>query len=466
VPAETHTLRRRLLTWLLLPLLILFLLRGVYTYYYANKLANRVYDRMLFTLTSSLSQQIIYNASSHRIALPRNAAEHLISDEFDTLYYAIRDAQGNVNDGERRMPMLPPDATLNGQHFFDNRINGHAVRIAWLPLTLEHRTYILEVAETLTKRTLLSQEFQIGTLLPQAIIILLATVIVWFGIGKSLAPLKRLQKAVSERSQFDLSALRVQDITAEVQPLIQSINDLMARLSESREAQNRFIADAAHQLRTPLAGLKTQIELVRRQNDQAMTSQAIQYLLASTDRMTRLVNQLLALSRNEPGAQGGIRMYPLDLGLLASEVTMKWVPRALEKDIDLGFEAPPSQVVIQGDASRLEDLLDNLIDNAVRYTPRHGQVTVSILDGNRPRLLVTDNGPGIPYEQRERVFERFYSILGDGVEGSGLGLAIVREIARMHGAETRIDSAPNGTGTRFTVVFSITVPDQTAPRGT
>jgi two-component system sensor histidine kinase TctE len=453
MPAESHTLRRRLLTWLLLPLLILFFLRGGYTFYYSNTLANRVYDRMLFTLTSSLSQQIIYNVSSRRVELPQVAAELLMSDKLDALYYAIRDAQGNIIDGERRMPDLPTDPTLIEQPFFDSRINDRKVRIAYLPLTLERQPYMLEVAETLTKRSLLSREFQIGSLLPQAIIILLATIIVWFGIGKSLAPLKRLQKAVSERSHLDLSALREEDISAEVQPLIQSINDLMARLSESLEAQHRFIADAAHQLRTPLAGLKAQIELALRQNDAAMTSQDIQYLLASTDRMTRLVNQLLALSRNEPGAEGAIVKHPLDLGQLVANVVMEWVPRALEKEIDLGFEAPQAQAVIQGDASRLKDLLDNLIDNAVRYTPRHGQVTVSVLDGERPRLLVTDNGPGIPREQRERVFERFYSLLGSGAQGSGLGLAIVREIARMHGAETRIDSAPDGTGTRVSVVF-------------
>jgi len=303
MPAESHTLRRRLLTWLLLPLLILFFLRGGYTYYYSNMLANRVYDRMLFTLTSSLSQQINYNVSSHRVELPQVAAELLMSDELDALYYAIRDAQGNIIDGERRMPALPTNPTLIEQTFFDSRLNDRNVRIAYLPFTLEHQPYMLEVAETRKKRSLLSREFQIGSLLPQALIIILTTIIVWFGIGKSLAPLKRLQKAVSERSHLDLSALREEDISAEVQPLIQSINDLMKRL-----------------------------------------------------------------------------------------------------------------------------------------------------DG-RPRLLVTDNGPGIPREQRERVFERFYSLLGNGAQGSGLGLAIVREIARMHGAETCIDSVPNGTGTRVSVVF-------------
>lgn len=450
---ESHTLRRRLLTWLLLPLLLLFLLRGVYTYYYAHQLADRVYDRMLFTLASSLSEQVVYNAASGRTELPRSATDLLMPDELDVLSYAIRNAQGVIMDGERRMPPVSVDPSGKEPFFFDSRIDGQPVRVAHVPFVLERRPYILEVAETLHKRTLLAREFQLGTLLPQAVIILLATIAVWFGVGKGLTPLKRLQEAVSERSHRDLSPLREADIPREVQPLIQSINDLMARLSESLEAQNRFIADAAHQLRTPLAGLKTQIEFALRQDDPVMTAQAIKFLLESTDRMTRLVNQLLALSRNERGAENAIHRQALDLGQLASNVAMEWVPRALDKGIDLGFEAPQTPVLIQGDAARLKDLLENLIDNAVRYSPRAGQVTVSVVAGDRPQLLVTDNGPGIPPEQRERVFERFYSLLGSGAEGSGLGLAIVREIASIHGAETRIDSAPDGSGTRVSVEF-------------
>jgi two-component system sensor histidine kinase TctE len=262
-----------------------------------------------------------------------------------------------------------------------------------------------------------------------------------------------LQKAVSERSHRDLSPLQEKDTTAEVQPLVRSINDLMARLSEVLDAQNRFIADAAHQLRTPLAGLKTQIELALRQNNAAVSAQTMPKLLVSADRMTRLVNQLLALARNEPKAESAIQMIPMDLGVLASNITMEWVPLALEKDIDLGFEAPQSQVIIQGDAARIKDLIDNLIDNAVRYTASHGQITVCVSKDGGPRLTVIDNGPGIPSEHRERVFERFYSVLGNAANGSGLGLAIVREIARMHGATTHIDSATNGTGTRVSVVF-------------
>lgn len=453
MPAKPHTLRRKLLTWLLLPLLILFFIRAGYTYYYANELATRVYDRILFTLTVSLSQQIIYDSSNQHIELPQTAIELLMSDEIDLLYFAIRDEQGNIIDGDRRMSAMPDPDDEQDNLFFNSRIDGHDIRVAHFELTIGHRPYLLQVAETLTKRSLLSHEFKSGVLLPQILIIILATLIVWFGIGKSLAPLKRLQKAVSERSHRDLSPLGETEVSAEVQPLVHAINDLLARLSEVLDAQNRFIADAAHQLRTPLAGLKTQIELALRQNNAAISAQAMPKLLVSADRMTRLVNQLLALARNEPKAESAIQMIPMDLGVLASNITMEWVPLALEKDIDLGFEAPHSQIIILGDAARIKDLIDNLIDNAVRYTASHGQITVCVSNDNGPQLTVIDNGPGIPSEHRERVFERFYSVLGNDANGSGLGLAIVREIARMHGATTYIDSASNGIGTRVRVMF-------------
>lgn len=453
MPRESHTLRRKLLSWLLLPLLVLFFSRAVYTYYYANELVNRVYDRMLFTLTSALSQQITYDAESQRFLLPDAALQLLVSDELDELYFSIRDAQGDFITGEQKMPPLPLQINHEQMPFFNGVINDQQVRIAYFMLTFDHKSFMLEVAETLNKRSLLLHEYLEGTLLPQLLIIIFTTLLVWFGIGKSLAPLKQLKKAVSERSHLDLSPLHEKDVPAEVQPLILSINDLMARLSDVLEVQNRFIADAAHQLRTPLAGLKTQIELALRQNDAKNTAVAIQNLLASTDRITRLVNQLLALARNEPNAEGAMRKDKLDLGGLTSDITMEWVPHALMKNIDLGFEAPPAPVLIQGDASRIKDLIDNLIDNAVRYTPMEGQITVSVCYDTRPRLIVTDNGPGIPPEQRERVFERFYSLLGNGADGSGLGLAIVREIATMHGAEARIETALDGVGARVTVTF-------------
>lgn len=454
MPAEAQSLRRKLLIWLLLPLLVLFFLRAGYNYYYGNALSNRVYDRLLITLADSLAQQIDYDSVRQKLVLPSPASQILLADEYDSIYFAIRDGQGTIVAGEKRMPPAPSATAPHTESFVTGRIYDRDVRVVNLPLKLEGQNYVLQVAETQTKRSLLSREFQTGVILPQMLIIVLATLIVWLGIGKSLEPLKRLQKAVSQRSHIDLSPVSGDGMPAEVQPLIHAINDLMARLSTVLDMQNRFIADAAHQLRTPLAGLKAQIDLALRQNDPTTALHTLHNLHISTERMTRLVNQLLALARNEPMAERALRRTRLDLVQLASQITTDWVPRALAKHIDLGFDAPPTSVFMEGDAARLKDLLDNLIDNAVRYTQPGGQITVAVVfEQGHAHLTVTDNGPGIPSEQRERVFERFYSVLGHGAEGSGLGLAIVAEIARTHGAEVHIDSGPGGIGTRISMTF-------------
>ena len=454
MPAEAQSLRRKLLTWLLLPLLILFFLRAGYNYYYGNALSNRVYDRLLVTLGNSLAQQIGYDNAAQKLVLPTAASQILLADEYDSIYFAVRDEQGTLVAGEQHMPPMANLPAALSQSFANGRIYDRNVRIVNLPLTLEGRNYVLQVAETQTKRSMLSHEFQTGVILPQMLIIVLATFIVWFGIGKSLEPLKRLQKAVAQRSHLDLSPVGGEGMPTEVQPLIHAINDLMARLSTVLDMQNRFIADAAHQLRTPLAGLKAQIELALRQNDPANALHALQNLHASTERMTRLVNQLLALARNEPMAERALRRTRLDLVQLASQITTEWVPRALSKHIDLGFDGTSMPAYLEGDSARLKDLLDNLIDNAVRYTQPGGQITVAVhSEQGHVHLTVADNGPGIPSDQRGRVFERFYSVLGHGADGSGLGLAIVQEIARMHGGEVSIDSGPAGVGTQVSVTF-------------
>lgn len=453
MPVESRSLRQTLLMWLVLPLLALFFLRGVYNYFYTHRLADHVYDRSLNALTGMLSQQIAQNAAMNRPTLTDEAVRMLNTDDSDTTFYVIRDVGGRPIVGDARIPAPANEQACDENRFVDSMIVHAKVRVACRRIMIDRERYTLQVAETLNKRVKLSRELQAGIFLPQLFIIVLAMFIVWIGVGRGLSPLRRLQADLSDRSHLDLSALRQDGLPAELQPLIQSFNELMARLSSVLDARNRFIADSAHQLRTPLAGLVAQLALIQRQPDGGLAPEAMNVLQQSTARLTRLVNQLLALSRNEQLADSAIELERLDLGSLAAAVSMDWVPRALDKDIDLGFEGPRRSLTIQGDASRLRDLLDNLIDNAVRYTPRGGRITVRVSNESRPVLQVVDSGPGISPDQRERVFERFYSILGTGAQGSGLGLAIVREIARLHGASTQIDAGPDGTGTVVSVTF-------------
>jgi two-component system sensor histidine kinase TctE len=248
----------------------------------------------------------------------------------------------------------------------------------------------------------------------------------------------------------------VQNAPGEVRSLVGSMNQLLSRLSDALAAQQRFIADAAHQLRTPLAGLRTQTELALRQEDAEEVHRTLRQIDTATARTTHMVNQLLSLARAEPGANRLYAPQPLDLGALARLTTTEWVPRAIERNIDLGFECKADAAMIEGDAILLKELLGNLLDNAIRYTPAGGQVTVEVTaKPNTCVLSVEDNGPGIPAEERERVFERFHRLLGNGADGCGLGLAIVREIALGHGATIELADGAGGKGTRIVLEFPL-----------
>jgi two-component system sensor histidine kinase TctE len=238
-----------------------------------------------------------------------------------------------------------------------------------------------------------------------------------------------------------------------VRPLLVSINDLLARLDEALTLQARFIADAAHQLKTPIAALHAQLELARREPDPARMREAMEAAYPGLERLSRLASQLLSLARNEPEAAGTVRLVPLDLNALGLDVATQWVPEALKRGIDLGFEAGTDPALVRGDAGRLRELLDNLLDNAVRYSRDNGRITVRVVAAPTATLEVSDDGPGIPPEERERVFERFHRLLGTHQDGSGLGLAIAREIAHLHGAKIALREDADGVGNTFSVAF-------------
>jgi len=290
---------------------------------------------------------------------------------------------------------------------------------------------------------------------PQALLIFLAMFAVWYGVGRGLVPLIALQREIEQRSHRDLAPLTESTVPHEVQPLIRAMNDLLGRLSASIAAQKRFIADAAHQLRTPIAGLKTQTELGSRQPQSAEGKAMLKQLHTATEQMTRLINQLLSLARAEPNAGPASMTETIDLAELARQTTTEWVPRALARSIDLGFEDQPGAARVEGNAFMLHEMLNNLLDNAIRYTHSGGHITVRVSAAESKVVLsVEDDGPGIPEADRERVFERFYRVLGSGAEGCGLGLAIVREIAERHQAEVVLSARGDGSGTVVRITFS------------
>ena len=455
------TLRRQLIAWLAVPLFVLWSVSALIDYDIAKRFVNLAYDRALLEAALDIGRQVKVINDRIYVDLPEVALQILQTTESGSLYYLVTGPKEEFISGESDLPQ-PPDATPEAAgdrvRYYDEKFRGFEIRAVAMRAPVEPGTgrgaVRIRVAERVTARDEFARQIILRMVLPQGILILLAGFAVWYGVGRGLAPLSTLRREIESRSHRDLSALSEEQAPQEVRPLINAMNDLLARLGTAISAQQRFIADAAHQLRTPIAGLKTQTELALRQSQPGNVHDTLRQLQAATEQSTRLINQLLSLARAEPGARREHAVERLDLARLARDATTEWVPRALARHIDLGYDGEEGAAWIAGDAFLVRDMLGNLLDNAIRYTQHGGQVTVRIAAGTDAVVLsVEDNGPGIPEQERERVFERFYRVLGTGSEGCGLGLAIVREIALSHRAEVTLTAGAGGKGTVARVVF-------------
>ncbi len=453
------TLRRQVLAWVSIPLSILWLVSAYSSYDIAQRFVNGVYDRALLESALDIGRQVRVLRGRVYVDLPEIVVQILRSRESGQFFYLVTGPDKEYITGEPDLG--PAQTTPSGQAaYYNDSYRNQPIRVAAIKLPVEteeiHGLVTIQVAETLSPRTDLLREVMLRMALPQTLLAILAGVVLWFAVGRGLAPLSNLRREIEQRSHRDLSALSIAHVPAEVRPLVESTNGLLHRLSTVLSAQQRFIADAAHQLRTPIAGLRTQTELARRQTSPADTEAALAQLQTAAERTTHLVNQLLSLARAEPSTEHPQPMGRLDLSALAREVTTEHVPRALARNIDLGFEGSDEPQPMSGDAFLLREMLGNLIDNAIRYTQPGGHVTVR-LRSTRDQLLlsVEDNGLGIPETEREAVLERFHRVLGTGVEGAGLGLAIVREIVTRHGGEIHMLPGRDNRGTLARVTLPL-----------
>jgi two-component system sensor histidine kinase TctE len=451
-------LQRKLLVLLLVPLLMLLALDAAAAWWTSVRLANLAYDRSLHEIAREIVLHVRVEEGRPRLDLSQGAADVLMGDPQDRLSFRLSSDDGTLLGGD---PAIAPARLAPGSapRYFGGQLHGESVRFveAWMPASERAPLprVLIQVAETLNKRNTLAWEMLLSILAPQLLLILIATFIVWFGVSRGLAPLARLRRAVSDRSHLDLSPIATDDVPGEVRPLVDEVNDLMSRLGRTFEFQNRFVADAAHQLKTPVSGLKAQIELALRETDPERLRHGVAQLYVSADRLSRLVRQLLSLARNEPGALDAVQLHPLDLDAFALQVGMDWVPQAIRRGIDLGFEGVRRPMMIAAEPDRLRELINNLIDNAIRYSERDGRVTVRVseADAGHVQLAISDDGPAIPVVERARVFERFHRLLGTPDDGSGLGLAIASEIATLHKARITLEEDSDGVGNTFSVIF-------------
>ena len=451
-------LQRKLLAWVLGPLLLLLVLDAGAAYWNAVRYSNQAYDRALQEIAREIALHVHAGEGGLRLDLSDAAARALLLDPEDRLFFRVQAADGGVLGGDAALPP-PPQELGDAPRFYGAAVGGEPVRMVAARLPLVDApgapAVLVQVAETLRKRERLAWEMVANVVLPELLLIAITALVVWFGVSRGLQPLQRLRRAVSDRSHLDLSPVDLQDVPGEVRPLVQEVNDLMARLARTFDFQNRFVADAAHQLKTPVSGLKAQIELALRETDPQRVQHSLSQLYISADRLSRLVAQLLSLARNEPGALQSLQLQPLDLNAFALEVGMDWAPHAIKRGIDLGFEGADAPLMIDADRDRLRELINNLIDNAIRYSQPGGRVTVraqATPDGHC-QLAISDDGPRIPVEERARIFERFHRLLGTPEDGSGLGLAIVSEIATLHGARITLEEDTDGIGNTFSVFF-------------
>ncbi|MFA7503076.1 MAG: sensor histidine kinase N-terminal domain-containing protein [Burkholderiaceae bacterium] len=463
---DQRSLFGEILDWMFAPLLLLWPLSVAITFLAARSLADAPFDRSLRDRTVVLSQQVLMVEDRSRISLPQAAHELLRADDLEPVIFQVKDSRGDLVAGEDGLPAPSiydfPEPGRVKLRTSEHR--GTEVRIAYTyvsPVRMDQRSspVLVQVAEPLDERNRLANEIIKGVLFPQFLILPLAVGLVWFGLSRGLAPLKSMQQRIRARRPDDLSPLDVQDTPEELVPLVDSFNDLLRRLNQNLSTQRRFLADAAHQMKTPLAGIRTQAELAERLTDPAERVRSLSQLSRSSARAAHMVDQLLALARTE-NMESAAPLQRVNLAAIAREAVADRAPLAVERGIDIGFESV-GDAWVMGRPVLLAEMLDNLIDNALRYTPGGGIVTTRIhrLDG-AIEIEVEDNGRGIPPVDREFIFERFYRVLDAQTEGSGLGLAIVREIVAQHEAWIEVrDGLPwppergRGTGSAFVVRF-------------
>ncbi|MFA5171523.1 MAG: sensor histidine kinase [Sulfuriferula sp.] len=447
------SLKKSLLTWLLIPLLGLLTLASVGAFYVANKSATDAFDKALLDPIQVLSQHIQLQKGMPVITLSPESLRSLFTDAYDSVYYQIAPLNSSRHIGTLNLS-VPPHVSYKPQ-FYSATLKGRDIRVAVMRLNLDGTDddVIVQIAETLTKRDRNLYETLLIMIMPSIVITLAAIVLVGFGISRGLVPLQKLKNEITQRSLSDLRAVPESNVPIEVRPVVHALNNLLANLAAAIDGQQRFLANAAHQLRTPLAGLQTQVELALRMDMPADVHAIFTQLLDATQRATHLANQLLTLARVEPGAMHLASMQRIDLSQLIEPLIGLALVQTQAKHIDLGFEL--SETALTGDKLLLTELITNLIDNAIRYTLENGYITVRCYQTPMGAVLeVEDNGLGIPESLRQRVLERFYRVDGSPGNGCGLGLAIVDEIAKSHGATLEILTPELGRGTRMVVRFS------------
>ncbi len=449
----SRSLRTSLTFWLGVPLFVAAGILLFENYHNAHRAANAAHDNSLYASALAIADHVVLQGSTLEVDLPYIALEMLSATGEDHVYYKVVGAGDSFITGYKDLPEPAMDATQDDAAFFDSQFRGQTVRIAKLTRAIHRKSqdyqFSVYVAETVGEREKLARELTIAFGSRLLLLIGVVVAIAWIGTSRVLRPLNRFEESLSRRSYHDLRPIDV-DVPAEINVLVAAINQLMERLHRSFAEIRTFVDDASHQLRTPLASLKTQLEVAINEPDPEKLKLALDELLASTSRTGRLAEQLLVHAR----AGGSHEFSLVEVDDLVEAVTRGWVVRALDSDIDLGLDRSPEPLPIDGNSALLEELLNNLIQNAIQYSPGGSSVTVRTRNVNGSAVIeVEDNGPGIPEEFREDALRRFRRFDAERASGCGLGLAIAKDIAELHGGTLALSDGSSDCG--LTVVAKL-----------
>jgi two-component system sensor histidine kinase TctE len=456
---KAQGLKRRLAIWLFGVLSTLLAVDAWFSYSDALGAANQAYDRSLSASVKGIAERVFATESEVVVDIPYAALELFEAGSSDRIFYSIGIPGEKAITGYEDLPM-PSHISPNSPVFYDGHFKGQQLRLGAMLKPLYRAEFpkpvMVIIGETTNTRQEVVQHLFLREVARKALLIVVALAVALFATIIAVKPIDNLGQAIRERPEDDLTPINALDVPHEVQPLVEAINLHMERIGAMLEARRRFITDAAHQLRTPLAVLNTQAEYALRQRSEHESRLAIEALHRSLGSAIRLTNQLLSLSRAEPINGLMLARQPVDLAAVARDMVVELLPLAARRSIDLGFEGESAPLVVAGNPVLLRELIANLVDNALRYTPENGVVSVAVdqapQSAGLARVRVIDNGPGIPAEFRDRVFLRFYRLEGGDYTGSGLGLSIVREIVQGHGGEIWLEDATPG------LVVTVTLP--------
>src|SRR6202171_13570 len=463
-----NSLRRQLLGWLLVPLALYAVSSAWFTYGNAMETATVIQDRLLLGSARMIAEQVHYDDGAPQVVIPPAALELFQSSPSDRVYYRIASASGSLLAGYAELPLPPGPVDVEESVHFDAVFRGEPVRVVAFAQPLfaapDRGPLLIEVAQTLQSHAALTRQLWAHTVRQQLLILALAVLMVLIGLHRGMLPILQFRERVQRRRPGALVPLDASPVPHELTPLVHAINDYVKRLDDYVSTHSRFVANASHQLHTPLTLLNTQVNYGLRSTDLAGKDDALRAIHEGVRHGIRVVNQLLTLSTAEAVIGHALRQHDVDLIDVVKQVLEELATAAQAKNIDLGLEISGGAAGVRAMPAMLPELVANLFDNSLRYTPAGGVVTAVVETRENNNILrIADNGPGIPVEQRDRVFERFYRLRQDRSDGCGLGLPIVREIAIASGATVSLSDAPAGSGLVVTVTFPARPPIAPAP---